>query len=119
MATKLTTAQRGYGGNHVKARDRLIYNLVEGSECEYCGRPMYTDKTKNFDGASLEADHIDRDKTQPPKRLIHRQCNRKLNGNGAGKWVKHGPEWYAKHGQNHGDNGLDWPGGRVIVWPAR
>ncbi|MDK7049081.1 hypothetical protein QP324_10915, partial [Corynebacterium sp. UMB0012] len=56
---------------------------------------------------------------QPPKRLIHRKCNRTLNGKGKGTWVKHGPEWYAKHGQTTDTEtgvGLDWPGGKIINW---
>ena len=115
-----TTTQRGYGYRQQQIpRKNLLHNLIDGTECEYCARPMFRDPAKNFDGAPLEADHIDRDKTQPPKRLIHRRCNRTLNGKGKGTWVKHGPDWYAKHGQT-GDNGtgdtLDWPGGHHIRW---
>lgn len=117
-----TTTQRGYGYKQQQIpRKNLIHNLVDGTECEYCARPMYRNPDKNFDGAALEADHIDRDKTKPPKRLIHRKCNRTLNGNGKGKWVKHGPEWYAKHGQTTATtteerDPLDWPGGKLIRW---
>ena len=76
-----TTTQRGYGyKQHQKTRKNLLFNLVDGTECEYCGKPMFRAPDKNFDGAALEADHVDRDKTQPPKRLIHRKCNRTLNG---------------------------------------
>jgi len=115
-----TTTQRGYGyKHHQKTRKNLLFNLVDGTECEYCGKPMFRAPDKNFDHAALEADHVDRDKTQPPKRLIHRKCNRTLNGKGKGTWVKHGPEWYAKHGQatdTETGEGLDWPGGKIINW---
>ena len=116
---KKTTAERGYGYHqHEIPRRNLFYNHVDGTECEYCARPMYHDPARNFDGAALEADHIGRDKTQPPKRLIHRKCNRTLNGKGKGEWVQHGPEWYAKHGQTTDETGegLDWPGGTPINW---
>ncbi|MDK7047785.1 hypothetical protein QP324_04240, partial [Corynebacterium sp. UMB0012] len=66
MSITETTTQRGYGyKQHQKTRKNLLFNLVDGTECEYCARPMFRDPAKNFDGAALEADHVDRDKTQP------------------------------------------------------
>ena len=123
MSITKTTKERGYGyTQHEVPRKNLLYNLVDGTECEYCARPMYHDPAKNFDGSPLEGDHNDDDgtgkpdKTKPPKRLIHRRCNRqKLDS-----LTKHGPEWYAKHGQTTHDagtgEGLDWPGGTLIHW---
>lgn len=113
-----TTTERGYGYNHARRRDHLLYNHVDGTECDYCGRPMYRDKTKNFDGQALNADHKDADKTQLAGRLLHGSCNKSMNS--AERWVEHGPEWYAKHGQPTTIAGyeLDWPGGQPITWPA-
>ncbi|TQE43584.1 HNH endonuclease [Corynebacterium phoceense] len=108
MDTKLTTAQRGYGGNHAKAREQLIYNLIDGTPCEYCGQPMYREAGRNFDGAALEADHEEGDKTRLANRLLHRRCNRAI----ANEWVKHGPGWYQL--QVGVASPIDWPGGRVI-----
>ncbi|WP_165164922.1 hypothetical protein [Corynebacterium qintianiae] len=115
---KKSTTDRGYGYSaHQVPLKQLFYNLIDGAECEWCGRPMYRDSSRNFDEATLEGDHNDDDgtgkpdKTKPPKRLIHRRCNRqKLDS-----LTKHGPEWYAKHGQDT-HTPLDWPGGHTITW---
>lgn len=118
MNIKPTTTQRGYGHDHRTRRDQLLYQHIDGTECEYCARPMYRDATRNFDGAPLEADHLDQDKGNLAARLLHRQCNRKMSQ--PGTWVKHGPEWYAAHGQAEQGSttgaGLHYPGGRVITW---
>lgn len=76
-----TTSQRGYGRAHQLRRQGLMAALVEGSPCDWCGRPMYRDASKNFDGASLEADHEDALATHGvhgnlATRLLHRKCNR-------------------------------------------
>lgn len=127
---------RGYGWHqHKIPRKRMLYNLQDGQPCEYCGEPMYRDADRNFDHASLEADHINADKSQPPGRLIHRTCNRTLNS--ASRWARHGPGWYARYGgEGPGDapgqratqapapgtpttdrqGCLDWPKGQVINW---
>ena len=98
---------------HQIPRQRLRYNHTDGSECDVCGEPMYRDKERNFDGATLEADHKHGDKTKPAYRLVHRRCNRSI----ANKWVEHGPGWYAKHGQPATETSdLDWPGGVIIDW---
>ena len=111
---KKNTTAAGYGHNHQKHRDRLLYNLKDGEPCSYCGQPMYRDPSKNFDGAALEADHEQGDKTRLAYRLIHRRCNRSISND----WVEHGPEWYASNGQKSGgdDGGLDWPDGLIIKW---
>ena len=117
--TPQSTTQRGYGNTHAARRKQLLYNHEDGTECDYCGRPMHRDPAKNFDGAPLNADHWETDKTHLARRLIHDQCNKKMNS--AAKWVEHGPEWYAKHGQADpahvsDTDPLDWPHGRTITW---
>ncbi|WP_156812824.1 hypothetical protein [Corynebacterium ulceribovis] len=108
-----STNERGYGWHrHMVPRRNLLYNHIDGSECEYCGRPMFRDGTKNFDGESLHADHIEADKSRPPGRLIHAQCNRKMNRKS--RWVKHGPEWRLKH--QVAEQGLGVASGSPIVW---
>lgn len=112
-----TTTQRGYGTNHQTNRRNLLYNLTPGTECEICGEPMYADPERNFDGAMLEADHEQGDKTRLANRLLHRTCNRQI----ANHWVKHGDGWNTKHGTPETDNtNIDWPDGhtmRLPTWP--
>lgn len=71
--------QRGYDWTHRNNRQRLLYNLVDGTPCEWCGKPMYKDPDRNFDHAPLEADHTKDLKHHGPSkadRLVHRHCNR-------------------------------------------
>lgn len=115
MSITKTTTQRGYGYNHQTRRDQLLYNHVDGTPCDICGQPMYRDKERNPDHATLEADHREGDKTQLAYRLLHRRCNRAI----ANHWQEHGPDWYTHQGTNPTDmERLDWPGGRIITWPA-
>lgn len=57
---------------------------VDGSPCELCGRGMWRDKTLNFDGISLHADHeIPRAVAGPmalASRLVHGSCNSRSGG---------------------------------------
>lgn len=81
-----STTNRGYGATHVRQRKRLLYQLKDGTPCEVCGRPLYKDADKNFDGAPLEADHGPgsalkfkngaEKRTTLATRLLHRYCNR-------------------------------------------
>lgn len=82
---KKSRKERGYGQRHVKQRERLMRQLVDGSPCPHCGRPMYRNPEYNFDGAPLEANHSDplanhADKQTAPlaDELLHRFCNRSL-----------------------------------------
>lgn len=59
MPRKGSTSDRGYGLAHQQRREFLLYNLVDGSPCWWCGKPMFKDKNLNFDGLSLHADHSD------------------------------------------------------------
>jgi hypothetical protein len=74
-----TAAQRGYDHRHQQVRKRLMFNMKDGTPCEWCQRPMWKDPAKNFDGAALEADHTRDLKHHGPgdaDRLLHRACNR-------------------------------------------
>ncbi|MCF8713011.1 AAA family ATPase, partial [Corynebacterium sp. MC-09] len=66
-----SSTQRGYGYNHQTRRDQLLYNHVDGTPCDICGQPMYRDKERNPDHATLEADHREGDKTHLAYRLLH------------------------------------------------
>lgn len=88
---KKSTHERGYGHQHQKQRRKLMTQLKDGAPCPECGRPMYKTSGKNFDGASLEADHgpgsalkyaQDKQRTKAT-RLLHRTCNRS-----GGAWDK-------------------------------
>lgn len=73
------TTERGYGWRHQQNRQRLLYNLVDGTPCPGCGKPMYKKPEKNHDGAALEADHTRDLKHHGPgdaDRLLCRTCNR-------------------------------------------
>ena len=79
------TTERGYGWKHQKQRERLLRAHKDGAPCSHCGKPMYRDPARNFDGAPLEAQHADAlanhaDKQRAPlaSELMHRFCNRSL-----------------------------------------
>ena len=77
------TSERGYGWAHQKQRDRLLHNHTDGSPCWWCGLPMYRDKTKNWDGNPLAADHDERDGAKQgsrASRLLHGNCNGQAQG---------------------------------------
>ncbi|AIM49878.1 HNH endonuclease [Mycobacterium phage Lucky2013] len=82
----------GLGWRHVRAVRALKAAHVDGSPCDWCGRPMWLDPTKNFDyipgsnrsgNGSLQGDHMVsrrecRKKGIPiplPDRLLHGACN--------------------------------------------
>lgn len=80
-----STTERGYGWQHQKQRERLLRAHKDGAPCSHCGKPMYRDPARNFDGAPLEAQHADAlanhaDKQRAPlaSELMHRFCNRSL-----------------------------------------
>lgn len=82
---KKTRQQRGYNRRHEKQRELLMRQLRDGAPCSHCGKPMYRDAAKNFDGAPLEANHSDplanyENKQTAPlaDELLHRRCNRSL-----------------------------------------
>lgn len=75
-----SSTQRGYGVRHKRMRRLLLAQLVDGTPCPWCNKPLYKQPEKNFDGAPLEADHEKDIKTYGTKhfanRLLHRRCNR-------------------------------------------
>lgn len=80
---KASTTERGYGWTHQKQRERLLYNHLDGTPCWWCGLPMYRDKTKNWDGKALAADHSDENGArdgQISDRLLHGRCNSQAQG---------------------------------------
>lgn len=85
------TTERGYGWRHQQQRQRLMRAHKDGTPCSHCGKPMYRDPAKNFDGAPLEAQHADplanhADKLSAPlaSELMHRFCNRSLGDGSRG-----------------------------------
>jgi hypothetical protein len=72
---------------HEVNRDRMLTRHVDGRRCWWCARPMYRDKTKNWDGKSLHAEHTRTRKFHGVKgnradRLMHDTCN-KQRGDGS------------------------------------
>lgn len=77
MATTKSTTAKGLGWSHQKQRKRLLRNLVDGTECYWCGNRLFREPTKNWDGHPLEADHStsrSNGGTQAD-RLLHKRCN--------------------------------------------
>ena len=81
--SKASTTERGYGWAHQQARERLLRAHKDGAPCPRCHKPMWRDKTKNWDERSLAADHgpgheqkyaADKQRN-PPTRLMHATCN--------------------------------------------
>lgn len=100
-----STTERGYGWQHQKQRERLLRAHKDGAPCSHCGKPMYRDPARNFDGAPLEAQHADalanhEDKQRAPlaSELMHRFCNRSL-GDGTREVTPPGV-WSASGGFN-------------------
>lgn len=70
----------GLGWKHQRQLKRLFARLKDGEPCWWCGKPMYRDAKRNFDGATLEGDHSksrrDHGTEHLADRLLHRRCNR-------------------------------------------
>jgi hypothetical protein len=69
---RLTTTQRGLGGDHQQDRKRQLAQLRDGDPCPRCGGPM-------FRGQLLDLDDFPGRVFGGPqvKRLAHRSCNRR------------------------------------------
>lgn len=100
------TTERGYGWKHQQQRERLLRRHRDGAPCSHCGKPMYRDPARNFDGAPLEAQHADAlanhdDKQRAPlaSELMHRFCNRSLGD---------GTRAVTPPGQTPPPGGFDW-----------
>lgn len=101
VAARRTTTERGLGNAHQRAVDELRQHHVDGSPCDWCGRPMWLDRRRNWDyrpdgprtSGVLQGDHI-LPRAQGgvlPDRLLHRACNGQ-RGEGVNDhlaWVNH------------------------------
>ena len=92
-ARRKTTTEKGLGWRHQQAAESLKRRHQDGASCDWCGRPMYLDRTRNWDykpdatnlvSGALQADHsamtrgeaIRRGIPIPlPDRLLHQICN--------------------------------------------
>lgn len=113
MATvkkKLSTTEKGLGWKHQQAADALKRAHRDGSPCDWDGRPMYLDRTRNWDydkdsnnpsNGELQADHSEVSRAEcikrgipvpPPNRLLHAECNRQRGkgGNDHLAWINSG-----------------------------
>lgn len=93
VATKQTTTAKGLGHRHQRAGDGLKQTHPDGKACDWCGRPMYLDRTRNWDynpestnpnSGKLHADHSGMSRAEAlrrgvpiplPDRLLHGRCN--------------------------------------------
>ena len=71
-----TTTQQGYGWEHQKRRARLLAELVDGTPCPICHRPM--NKTDPLDAGHATPIAIDSDSIAD--RLECASCNRSAGG---------------------------------------
>ena len=92
MAVKSTTA-KGLGWAHQQQVRSLKTNHIDGTPCWWCGRPMFKDRTRNWDydptstdpaSGSLAGDHSHARAHGGTKadRLLHGKCN-KERGDGS------------------------------------
>jgi hypothetical protein len=89
---RLNTTQQGLGWRHQQRRKELLRLHADGALCEWCGEPMFRDRTRNPDydpngpafSGSLHADHRDMTRAEAirrgvpiplPNRLLHGRCN--------------------------------------------
>ena len=90
---KPTTNEKGLGCRHRQDRERLLRAHVDGTRCYWCQRPMYKDRTRNYDykpdstnpdSGKLHADHSKMTRAEAVRRgvpmpradrLLHGACN--------------------------------------------
>lgn len=86
-----SSTARGLGYRHRQAVEALKRRHVDGSRCDWCGKPLWLDETKNWDydpaipgsgklqgdhGAMTRAEAVRRGVPIPlADRLLHRRCN--------------------------------------------
>lgn len=93
-AKRKTQTELGLGHRHRCQADSLRHNHTDGTFCDWCGRPMFRDRTKNWDydpratnpiSGVLQADHSKMSRAEAirrglpiplPDRLLHGECNR-------------------------------------------
>lgn len=115
-----TTTERGLGWRHQQAVAGLFRRHQDGSACDWCGKPMYTEDRKNWDyiegerlSGHLEGDHAAMTRAAAmragvpvpmPDRLLHRACNRQRS-DGVNDHLA-----VANRGHVRGqDRAMDWP----------
>lgn len=90
---KVSPRKRGLGTTHEHQRTRLLANHVDGAHCWWCDKPMYRERTRNWDynpespdraSGSLAADHSRARANGGTRadRLLHGICN-KQRGDGS------------------------------------
>ncbi|OIN79336.1 hypothetical protein [Mycobacterium malmoense] len=103
MATttrRKTQTELGLGWRHRQAADALRRAHQDGAPCSWCGRPMYLDRTKNWDynpdstnpdSGKLHAHHGKMSRAEAiklgvpiplPDELLHGACNIQLGDGG-------------------------------------
>lgn len=92
MPSQGTTTAKGLGWRHRQAVEALRRKHTDGAKCDWCARPMYLDRTKNWDykpdsnpaSGTLHGDHSHMSRNQAitlgqpiglPDRLLHGVCN--------------------------------------------
>lgn len=118
---KLTTTQQGVGYRHRVAVKSLFMRHQDGGPCDWCGKPMWKDPTRNWDydpeqpgsgklqgdhGAMTRAEAVRRGVPIPlPDRLLHRKCNAQ-RGDGVNDHLA-----AVNRGGGAGDErmAMDWP----------
>lgn len=128
-ARRKTTTERGLGWRHQQAVDALKRKHRDGDPCDWDGRPMYLDRTKNWDykasstnptSGELQGDHsgmsraecIERGLPIPlPDRLLHAECNRQ-RGDGKNDhlaWINSGKPPVMDIGSATTELAMPWP----------
>jgi hypothetical protein len=88
---KPTTTEKGLGWRHQRKVDALKRQHHDGTPCDWCGKPMYLDPTRNWDydpdkpgSGKLQGDHGEMTRAEAirrgipiplPDRLMHGRCN--------------------------------------------
>lgn len=108
---KKTTTQRGYDGAHKRNRARLLIRHTDGRKCSWCGRPMFKDPQKNWDGKPLNAHHPEGQPTRTTaNELLHETCNKQCG--------KPGTREHLRPSQTTPDPDTDPALGRLVLpWP--
>lgn len=78
MARQGNTTAIGMGWPFQRDRKRAMAALRDGTPCDLCGRPMFREAARNWDGRVLNYDHIvprALGGAHGPCRLVHQTCN--------------------------------------------
>lgn len=120
------TTQRGLGWLHQQAVQALKNRHIDGKPCDWCGRPMFVDRTRNWDynpegshlSGMLQGDHSGMPRSEalrrgvrvpPPDRLLHAECNRQRGTGGNDHLAANGgTQTYQDDGSGH-TRSMPWP----------